>query len=333
MNNNQYNGTFDIDLTLSPTLNYNDNRACYLLLQIHIKHYNIGKPLSTRCIKSINVAKEAGKSLGIMIWPIRLIYKGHESGNYVYIFRYPRYKKDDLDAVIIGESYFLSLSFTFGPWADLDDTQFVYCFPSELIHDGTLFIDDLMEYEESRPYNERTIENPTYTFGRSFSTSEYDMDAAWKITPYIYKNRKLKQSLRFLVESQENFFVWPGGIDDAIDQSDYIPKTSFEQIKFENALQNAFKSIEAIIGDPSKDDRKLFVKLREVGVDPTEKIGLDQEPISEIIRKMNIARDKKAAHGSTFDRDITVGEMLDYQFCARYILLSAIEHELNEPLY
>ena len=241
--------------------------------------------------------------------------------------------RNDLSALLIAESFGLGLAFTFGPYMEPNDTNLIFRFPAEIIHGDMISRDDLIDYEESLNYNERSFEFPSLVLSRSFSTSSSHIDAAWKLTPIIQNNENIRQAAKYLSESQENFYVWIGDLDNAIDQADYVPKSSYEQIIFENALQNAFKAIEAIIGDPPKDDNRLFTKMKRVNLDPYEEFGLEKLPLYKIIREMNKARDKKSAHGSIVAKDITVGELLSYQGCARHILYSAFIKELGEDIY
>jgi hypothetical protein len=323
----------DIDDTPEPTHYSHENRVCYLLLQVHIPSNEYPSP-TLQFSESVKSAKIAGKKLGITILPLRLIINKHETnGIFKYVFRYPRYKRNDSDALITAESFLLGLSFTFGPYMEPHETEFIFRFPAELIQGDMIYMEDLILYEESQPYPERSIEFPALALSRSFSTSSYSMNAAWKLAPIIRRNENIRQAAKYLSESQENFYVWPGGMDSAIEQSDYVPKSSYEQAKFENALHNAFKAIEAIIGDPSKDDNKLFMKLREINLDPREELGLEKLPLYKIIRNMNRARDKKSAHGSISKKNISVGEMLDYQSCAHYVLYEAFEKELGGNIY
>ena len=60
------------------------------------------------------------------------------------------------------------------------------------------------------------------------------------------------------------------------------------------------------------------------------KFGLADKPIYQVIRDMNDARDKKAAHGSTPNRNITEVELLEYQNCARLIVLGAAKTEIGD---
>lgn len=94
----------------------------------------------------------------------------------------------------------------------------------------------------------------------------------------------------------------------------------------ESAFQNAYKAIEAIIGDPGKDrsDRKIKTRLQATGLDPFESVGyLVKEPLLERFERYYRMRDSIAAHGSgKKKRPLKMGEIIDLQAMARHILLS-----------
>jgi len=161
----------------------------------------------------------------------------------------------------------------------------------------------------------------------SIYISENAVDEAWKITPLLFQNDRIYNAVSFLKTGQDDFFVRPGEINEIFAKWNQSSKTGFYQRKFENSLQNAFKAIEAIIGDPPKDNKKFFAKIKGIGLDPFEEFGyLSKDPLHVVIPQMNAARDKKAAHGSTKDRIITLGEMMTYQDCAHLIVAAAIKN-------
>lgn len=108
-----------------------------------------------------------------------------------------------------------------------------------------------------------------------------------------------------------------------------------ERARIETAYQNAFKAIEAVIGEPPKEERRLRMRLVEAGIDPDETVGYGfyerygAEPGKEkLIKKltdMHHSRDKKSAHGRTaIPRTIGYCELKDKQALAQYMLVRHI---------
>jgi len=118
-----------------------------------------------------------------------------------------------------------------------------------------------------------------------------------------------------------------------------MPPSQAQRASIETAYQNAFKTIEAIIGEPPKDQRKLRIKLFEVGINPDEEVGYElygmkpgKETVLKKLMDMHQNRDKMAAHGrTTTPRTIGYCELKDKQALARYILLSHI-YAINKSL-
>jgi hypothetical protein len=96
--------------------------------------------------------------------------------------------------------------------------------------------------------------------------------------------------------------------------------------KAESAFLDAYKVIEAIVGDPGKKnpEAKISSKLIERGFDPKKEGGYQyKRTILEQILLSSGLRDRIAAHGtSTHKRDLQVGEIIELQALARYLLLS-----------
>ncbi|MGA3245436.1 MAG: hypothetical protein ABSE41_12525 [Bacteroidota bacterium] len=118
------------------------------------------------------------------------------------------------------------------------------------------------------------------------------------------------------------------------------PVSRSEFVKAEAAVLNAFKAVEAIIGDPPKNEKKFRQCLIDVGLDPDELVGFVgrgpdsgtdlRVPICEKIRQMSYVRDKKAAHGrSSADRRLSYFQIMDFQECAATVVQVAIEHKLG----
>ncbi len=165
------------------------------------------------------------------------------------------------------------------------------------------------------------------------------LDYVWRIVPAIVENRSLMDATNFYKESIMQAWVADDDVSNIMWENLDMPSSQAGRARIETAYQNAFKAIEAIIGEPPKDERKLRVKLREAGINPDEEVGYElygMEPGKEMIIKklvdMQQARDKKAAHGvTTISRNIGYCELKDKQALARYIVLSHI-HSINKSL-
>ena len=191
----------------------------------------------------------------------------------------------------------------------------------------------LIQMEESRPWEERSIPHPSPRIagGTKVATERHEM--AWRIASVTFRDAALFEATRFLHRSYENFSVSPGGIQEVLDDPNFTPNTGALQNRFEDALHSAFKAVEAVIGDPPKDDRRFFAKLASLGIDPAADSGyLEKIPFERMIRRMNEARDKRSAHGSTRNRRISAADLLDFQTCAEILVLTALEKSRGCPL-
>lgn len=145
-------------------------------------------------------------------------------------------------------------------------------------------------------------------------------------TPVLLDNPKLGLAAAFLSQAQEDFHVFPGQLCEAVYNGDWVPTRLRELARWESGYQNCYKAIEAVIGDPVKDDRRFEASLRAAGVDPYEQVGYERrQSIKEVIREMTRIRDTRAAHGSTPNRGIKMYQMVGFQECARYVVQTHIE--------
>lgn len=172
---------------------------------------------------------------------------------------------------------------------------------------------------------------------KSTGVSSEALDYVWHIVPSIVKSESLMDASNFYRESITQAWVADDDVFEIMSDNSDTPSSQADRVRVETAYQNAFKAIEAIIGEPPKDKKKLRTKLLEVGINPDEKVGYDlygMKPGKEIILKkivdMQHNRDKKAAHGKTNElRNIGYCELKDKQALARYLIASHIEAKLK----
>jgi hypothetical protein len=87
---------------------------------------------------------------------------------------------------------------------------------------------------------------------------------AWAFTPTILKYPWLREALAFWCASTRAFW-W------SVEYDDYLKIVTTDRTelpKIEGAFQNAYKAIEAVVGDPPKSDTKFAEKLEARGNRP-----------------------------------------------------------------
>jgi len=274
-------------------------------------------------------AKKACKEIGLILSTIPASSEDRSHPYPRYFFRFPYYKRDDQRAHHIAEIILHTAWIACGPLGAPNDTAPIVRIPRMLIERGqTIRLNDLAKLEMSREWSERTLYFPYETIGSYTTFSTDRVEWVWNNVPAMVKNEHLARAVRFLKNSIENFHVYPGEIQEVIDNPSVTAASPSEQTHMETALHAGFMAIEAIIGDPPKDSSKLAVKLRSIGLDPTESVGYSsKKPLQQVIREFNNARDKKSAHGSTRDRAITVLELLELQSCAELIVNAALQQK------
>jgi hypothetical protein len=297
------------------------NQVWYLLLHVcdpsQVELSSSGKP--AQCITQ---AKQACKKVGLSLEVFTMSTGSKHSADKRYFFRFPRYRRDDRLATYYGEMILNIAWVTCGPLGTPHDTAAILRVPRELIERGLpLFLDDLITLEYSRQWSDRVLYFPNETIGSHTEFIEEKFLQVWKRLPSVSSNDFLFRAVRFLKASMENFYVYPDKIAEIVDSPETTAQSPSEQTALESAVQHAFMALEAIIGDPPKDDKKLSHILRKFGLDPLEEFGYsNKKPLIQIIREFNHMRDKISAHGSTKERRITVSETLEFQSCASYVV-------------
>jgi hypothetical protein len=319
----------------SDTTNMDKNKVYYLVLHIGASMGSQRYHINRRAISITHYYSDAIAAIGSLGITLKLIKIYSDNGSYQnrFAFCFPKAQRRDTDAEKLGESFIYSLELMFMPVIDDLHSSFVFRIPAGMMGPSRkLTYKMLSDLEESRDFAERTVNFP-HTLAQAGFTEEERVRVAWMITPIVYNNEFILRALMFYNQSIEHFDVSPGELRDVLSAPGKTPPNLRIQAVWENALHNAFKAIEAIVGDPPSNEAKYLDKLRRAGLDPNEFVGYQKkERISDVIRKMNVLRDKKSAHGSIANRTLTVGELLEYQSCSQYVLEATIEKELKRPI-
>jgi hypothetical protein len=284
-------------------------------------HYGYNEEMH---FKKIN---EFCKALGLLISPIDIMIKKSKQTKYSFVF------SDNLSnrnkAQSIAESFLFSMSLIVGPNNVRVGGPLIFNIPLDILKDDRKLdhLEFLSMEEDFETADEPVIEVPEFSRGFSQNSTIEDHELAWKLSPFVFYDRSLFLALAYMESSQEYFFVYPGQIAGVLSNPLSVPFTTLEKIKFEHALEDAYKAVEAVIGEPPSDNAKLCIKLENIGVDPHRIMRTDpKEELFESIKKLKRVRGRKAAHTNTnIDRKIQEEELMNYQIIARTVVICAIE--------
>lgn len=189
----------------------------------------------------------------------------------------------------------------------------------------------LLDSQEEKHYWEiRSLENLLST---CFTIAPSAVAMMWKWVPFLLDSPPLFDACNFLLLSLSEFAFLGDTIREVLADPSAFPPRKEDQVRVEEAIWNAFRAIQAIIGEPNKDDRKFFQQLRAWSIDPLEPVGYydDVEPISKKVRELQANRDSRAAHGrrgpkARREGPITYYELMDAQKVAQEIICWALDH-------
>ena len=247
-----------------------DRRTWYLVLQIGFPLYTrSATPRGSRRLafsddaaaaQHLRVIRTYCKPLGITILNLNVSIPDvhREIGH--YLFRFRRYCRDDETATRLVEAFAYGLSAAASPAIDTQ-SPLVLRIPDNFVRGKhSISLKTLLGMEECRSDPFRFTTSSIAAVG---STTRGDHEMAWRMAAVTLNRADLFDATRFLQRSYENFYVYPGGICEVMSAPEDAPTNGADQSNFEDALHSAFKAIEAVIGDPPKDDRRFFAKSRK----------------------------------------------------------------------
>ncbi len=282
-------------------------------------HSNIGEGYSEE-VSEINLVSIGVNLRKVTILDSQRSKKGLQLNLEIFAFTINNGEMNDAFAQLVADAVMASLAVV-GEYV-LDEGPTVIRIPKSKVMSGEIInIHDALGNEDigmmQRLQYFNAIGVPSEVLGRVL-----------QIVPAVVKNQSLLDAASFYRESITNVCVSDGDLFEMVSDGNDIPTTSSERATVETAYQNAFKSIEAIIGEPPSDQRKFRLKLVKQGFNPDEIVGymkLGEQPLMKKILDMQNTRDKKAAHGRRGQpREISYCELKDKQALARYIIIQSM---------
>lgn len=284
------------------------------------------------------IIKRAGKKLGIEILPVcilresKLTYKTNlKNATHAYMFKFTINSCDANQAQKIADAIISSFTLIWGPFPF--EPAGVFQFPTSFLKNGKFLLgDDLLDLDRKRQFSNEYI-YAGFSLNKWVGISIFNMMSIFDIVQLMMEE-DLSKAMKYLRASYREFYVFPGVVTEILAKPEDYPISTYDQSLLEDAMINAFKAIEALIGDPPRNDIKFFKKLISIGVNPNYEFSYPiKKSIHEIIREMNKVRDKRAAHGSIRNQKaITFYELMDYQFCSRLIILKDIKKRLGRQI-
>lgn len=311
------------------------DRGRYLLLQVRVPFATDGLPTSDlepprdlieKSAKHIDALNSESRCIDVVVDSLGIRDEEYGSPTPRYAFHWSNGERRDEASVRLAEALACGLALARAPLPD-PLGPLVLWLPATLVSRGRdVTLQELVECERSKRGSDAECRLSLSEIGNVRWYDHLVLEDAWWIAVTAFRFPALFDATRFLSRSFQNFYVQPCDIDEVLSDTKRQPLTGTSPATFEDALQNAFKAIEAVLGDPPQKERRFLAKLAAHGIDGEQLVGhQDREPIRTMIHRMNEARDKRAAHGSTPNRGLTVGELLDFQDCAEFVVRSELE--------
>lgn len=275
-------------------------------------------------VEDINLPK-----IEVKITRVFLIIEGEYESRFLFYIK--NGIKDDNFAQKFADAVMCSLAVVYD--LNTEEIPSAICIPENIIKKGRLIrLKDVM--------GSNAIGSEIYfSLMQSITVPSQVLDYVWRIVPAIVDSKSVMDATNFYRESIAQAWVADDDVFEFMCDNSDIPPSQTQRARIETAYQNAFKTIEAIIGEPPKDEEKIRTKLRSAGVNPDEEVGYNlygmkpgEEPLLKKLIDMQETRDKMAAHGKTSTpRTIGYCELKDKQALARYIILSHIDMINKSP--
>jgi len=316
---------------LAPFDEFLHNGTLYLLLHLSDPTLHEGGSRDFYSDAVDTMARATGFHIGYVSLDVR------SEGSRRFVLSLPNAERDDFQALEAAQTIVYCHCALSGPLSHIDEAFFVLPIPSHCVKRDTIqrkalesFVSEALGQEEGF----RFIHTELMQAGNSSAARSA---AAWRLASVAFSDRRLKRAIRHLVDSQADFYAYPGEIPELLEHAEYSGYRWWEWSQLERALISAYSAVEALIGDPSKNNHKLYQKLLKHHVQPRMKFGqlppLEELTLAQMIHHIKDARDNRAAHGSTQEGSLTHAELLEFQSLARFLVFARAEHSLGESLY
>jgi hypothetical protein len=199
--------------------------------------------------------------------------------------------------------------------------------PRELIK-GTEIRVELLQELEARTAREPYPEGMQGRLGSYLVISNRAMASIFFLLPFVLQNEDLFNACSFFRPCCSEYSLMDGVVREVLNEPRQEPENESERLALENVVLQAFRTIEAIVGEPGNNEQRFRARLKAFGIDYTERVGFPgrrKQRLGDRIRWLQDARDSAAAHGKRRRRNpFTMFEAMEAQHLADTVLHSAL---------
>lgn len=206
---------------------------------------------------------------------------------------------------------------------------FPYRIPKSILRNRTLRKTDLEGVERVIGNNSDELLPFRVRLAETIVIPERSMAYVFFYLPVVCELDFLFDAAHFYQQSMVDYEFVGDQVNNILKDPEARPDFEADRLSLENIVLSAFRSIEALVGEPGKTDR-FRERLRQRGIDPGEPVGFrghQRAPMEERIKWLHLRRDESAAHGRRRRKDaLTFKEAMEAQHIAKAVLLRAIVH-------
>lgn len=205
--------------------------------------------------------------------------------------------------------------------------------PIEIINDNAVSIESIIKniYVFGASEDDKVEMSARFISGASFSVSV--MNKAFSALSGVLTEPQIGHALAMYKKFKSEGYLDSYAAMPVLIHPERRPKTCEEQARLESALLHAYKSIEALVGEPGKDRERLRKRMSGWGIAADLVIPNrdERKTVLEQLYELRDVRDKKAGHGHKAGAAIplTYYDVLKAQRLARTVIERAIAFKNN----
>jgi hypothetical protein len=207
------------------------------------------------------------------------------------------------------------------------DDLALYQFPIQLLQGGNIRVEQLEQLDALTNRFHRQEEFKARL--GSFVVIPFEhMAAIFYLLPFVLQDDDLFNACSFFRACCSEYSFMDGVVSSVLYEPNQAAEDERERLAFENVVLQAFRVVEAIVGEPGSNEQRFRTRLKDRGINYDDKVGFSgkrRRKLGDRIRWLHDARDSAAAHGKRRRRHpFTTFEAMEAQHIADAVLSQAL---------